>query len=73
MPLIDPLEGELLDPDYLKVALLKPGEVLLLKRPPGEGYVSACNRFDAIGKRLGFHLTVWHITTSERWYVKRHR
>jgi hypothetical protein len=73
MPLLDPFAIDTLDQDALKVAMLKPGEVLLLKRPPGEGYVSACNRFDAIGKRLGFHLTVWHITTSERWYVKRMR
>jgi hypothetical protein len=71
MPLIDHLET--LDADYLKIALLKRGEVISLARPPGEGWVSARHRFEAIGERLGYELRLWWAVTGQRWYVVRMR
>jgi hypothetical protein len=59
--------------DELKIAHLARGELLALARPPGEGWVSARRRFDAIGERLGFRLKLWWTTTGEAWYVVRMR
>ena len=42
--------------DERKIAGLARGEVISLKRPPGEGWVSAKHRFDGYGHRLGFDL-----------------
>ena len=77
MPLFDHgPEGappELLDADFLKVAMLKRGELLALARPPGETWYRAHRRFEALGARLVFTLQLWHVATGERWYVVRMR
>lgn len=57
--------------DESKIAALKRGELLALKRPEGEGWVSARRRFDLIGQRLGFRLKLWWAVSGERWYVVR--
>jgi hypothetical protein len=57
--------------DEQKLAALRPGEMLRLQRPEGEGWVSARRRFDLIGERLGFRLKLWWTTTGELWYVVR--
>lgn len=59
--------------DELTIALLKRGEVIALKRPEGEGWVSAKRRFDLVGERLGFRLKLWWAVSGERWYVVRER
>jgi hypothetical protein len=73
MPLIDHIPPPEPDADYLKIAMLKRGEVISLVRPNGEGWVSARRRFDAIGARLGFTLRLWWSRPGERWYVVRDR
>ena len=57
--------------DERKIARLERGEVISLKRPPGEGWVTARNRFDGYGHRLGYELRLWWSVTGERWYVLR--
>lgn len=59
--------------DERLIATLARGELLALKRPEGEGWVSAKLRYDAIGQRLGFTLKLWWSLRGEKWYVVRMR